>query len=307
MQYENFDWPSIHVTGTCCRTNQNSHTAFRGAGVPQGMVVCETVLEHLADSCKLPSHLLRSLNMYKEGDSTHFGTVLDSWNVTDAWNEMIVIAKFEERQKSIELFNKQNKWKKRGLSMLPTKYGMSFTVKSMNQAAALVHCYLDGSVLVSHGGIEMGQGLHTKVIQITARALGIPHQFVRIVETNTACVANAMPSAGSMSTDLYGMAVLNACEIIKNRLKIYFERANPSTSWREILGMAYTDRVNLSAQGFYIVPEATCSGFDFELDTDKNEERGTPFNYFTQGVACTEVELDCLSGGILIYYILIRR
>lgn len=178
---------------------------------------------------------------------------------------------------------------------MPTKYGINFTAKFMNQGGALVHIYLDGTVLVTHGGTEMGQGLFTKTIQVAANVFHIPHEMVHVNETATDKVPNASPTAGSMSTDLYGMAVLNACEQIEARLKPYREK-NPTGTWKELITAAYFDRVNLSAQGFYVVPSERC-GYDWRATNVKdNSERGCPFNYFTQGVACTEVEIDCLSG-----------
>jgi xanthine dehydrogenase/oxidase len=169
----------------------------------------------------------------------------------------------------------------------------------MNQGGALVNVYTDGTVLVSHGGMEMGQGLHTKVIQITARALGIAHEMVHISETNTSNVPNAIATAGSMGTDLYGMAVLNACEQINSRLQPVKEAMPETSTWPEIVNSAYFQRINLSAQGFYKVPTERC-GYDWNMQlegtsAEENAKRGHPFNYFTQGAACTEVEIDCLT------------
>ena len=161
-----------------------------------------------------------------------------------------------------------------------------------------MNVYTDGTVLVSHGGMEMGQGLHTKVSQIAARALGIGHELVHISETNTSNVPNAIATAGSMGTDLYGMAVLNACEQINDRLQPVKE-SMPTASWAEVVNSAYFQRINLSAQGFYTVPTERC-GYDWNMSLDgtsveENQKRGHPFNYFTQGAACTEVEVDCLT------------
>ena len=166
------------------------------------------------------------------------------------------------------------------------------------QGGALVNVYTDGTVLVSHGGMEMGQGLHTKVIQITARALGISHELVHISETNTSNVPNSIATAGSMGTDLYGMAVLNACEQINARLQPVKD-SMPGSSWAEIVNSAFFQRINLSAQGFYQVPTKRC-GYDWSMvlantTVEENQKRGHPFNYFTQGAACTEVEIDCLT------------
>lgn len=177
--------------------------------------------------------------------------------------------------------------------MMPTKFGVSFTATFFNQAGALVHVYTDGTVLVTHGGTEMGQGLHTKVIQIAARALGIPLTDVDIRESATDTVPNASPTAASASSDLYGMAVLSACEQIKLRLRPYLEKHNGN--WKGAVNAAYFDRVDLSAHGFYKTP-----GISYDWKNPKNTERGMPFNYFTYGAAATEVEIDVLTGDMRI-------
>lgn len=157
-----------------------------------------------------------------------------------------------------------------------------------------MHVYTDGSVLVAHGGTEMGQGLFTKVIQCAAQTFGISEKFIVTTESATNTVPNASPSAASLSTDLYCMAVMDACEIIKKRLESVRER-NPGCDWPTLVNKAYFERVDLSAHGFYAIHTERC-GFDFDKKCDTNAERGFPFNYFTMGVACTEVEIDCLTG-----------
>lgn len=152
-------------------------------------------------------------------------------------------------------FNKTHKWKKRGLSIIPTKFGISFTALFLNQAGALVHIYHDGSVLVAHGGTEMGQGLHTKMCMVAAEALGVPLDNVFISETATNTVVNTSPTAASASSDLNGYAILNACEQLNERLKPYREKLGPKATLKELAHAAYFDRVNLSAQGHYKTPE----------------------------------------------------
>lgn len=295
-----YHWPALRTRGTMCRTNQPSNTAFRGFGGPQGMLMCETVVEHLATKAGLSAQTMREVNLYEEGQHTHYGQPIEAFNVPFAWQQVLADAKVAERQAAIDTFNRENKWKKRGLCVLPTKYGLNYTAKFMNQGGALVNVYTDGTVLVSHGGMEMGQGLHTKVIQITARALGIAHELVHISETNTSNVPNAIATAGSMGTDMYGMAVLNACEQINARLQPVKDSMPDASPWPAVVNSAYFQRINLSAQGFYKVPTERC-GYDWNLaleDTsvEENQKRGHPFNYFTQGAACTEVEVDCLTG-----------
>jgi len=290
-----YKWPAFRARGTLCRTNQPTHTAFRGFGGPQGMMLTEMALQHLASAAGIDIDTMRERNLYAEGDVTHFGQRLEAFHVPALWQQIKTTAMLAERRAAISTFNTENRWKKRGLAVLPTKFGINFTAKFMNQGGALVHVYVDGTVLISHGGTEMGQGLHTKMIQIAARSFGIPDTQCHIMETATNAVANSSPTAASMSTDLYGMAVLDACEQILERLKPVRAKLAADATWASLINAAFFDRINLSAQGFYAVATERC-GYDWGLSTDDNSQRGQPFNYFTQGVACTEVEIDCLTG-----------
>ncbi|CAN0411520.1 unnamed protein product [Pylaiella littoralis] len=290
-----YRWPALRVKGLVCKTNQASHTAFRGFGGPQGMLVTETMMDHLASSLDMDPSQLRARNLYKPGEPTHFGQPLEAWNVPDAWSDMERWANIGRRRKEVDDFNAANRYRKRGLSVIPTKFGICFTAGFLNQGGALVHVYLDGTVLVSHGGTEMGQGLHTKVCQVVANEFGIDVEKVHISETATDRVPNSSPTAASMSTDLYGMAALDACEQITERLKPVVAGLPEGSPFSTVVTAAYFQRVNLSAQGFYTVPAARC-GYNFDMETANNRERGFPFNYFTQGVAASEVEVDCLTG-----------
>lgn len=187
----------------------------------------------------------------------------------------------------VDEFNKTHKWKKRGLSLIPTKFGISFTALFMNQAGALVHIYHDGSILVAHGGTEMGQGLHTKMTMVAAEALGVPLEDVLISETATNTVANTSATAASASSDLNGYAIWDACQQLNERLKPYREKLGPSSSMKQLAHAAYFDRVNLSANGFYKTPDI---GYDWGSNT------GQMYFYFTQGTAIAEVEIDTLTG-----------
>ncbi|KAL8025039.1 putative CO dehydrogenase flavoprotein domain superfamily [Plasmopara halstedii] len=287
--------PNLRCNGTLCRTNLPTNTAFRGFGGPQGLFIAETYIDHIARTLKLFPEEIRSRNMYIEGQTTHFGQILEDFNLRSLWQQTIDRSDFTTKRKEVEAFNQRNRWKKRGIAILPTKFGISFTSKFMNQGGSLVHVYADGSVLVSHGGVEMGQGLHTKVIQVVALAFGIPHEQVHIEETSTNKVPNSQPSAASMSTDMYGMATLDACEQILERLAPIRERLGPNASFSDVTNAAYFERVNMSAQGFYVVPKERC-GYDFSKSVAENVKGGTAFNYFTTGVACTVVELDVLTG-----------
>jgi len=173
------------------------------------------------------------------------------------------------------------------MAMVPTKFGIAFGVKFLNQGGSLVHVYKDGSVLITHGGVEMGQGLHTKTAQIAADTFGIPLSEVHHSETSTKTVANTSPTAASISSDIYGMAVLKACQAITDRLKPIRESMSPGSTFKQIIHKAYIERIDLSAHGFYIIPDL---GFDWNTLT------GRLYNYFTYGVSCSEVEIDVLTG-----------
>lgn len=286
-------FPTARVMGRTCKTHMPSHTAYRGFGGPQGMIVAEQILEKAAIQLGIPADVLRFRNLVQEGQSTHYGELLNNVTIRKMWEEVIRSSQVTARSKQIEAFNAQNRFRKRGLAMVPTKYGINFGIKWMNQAGALVHVYTDGSVLVSHGGVEMGQGLNTKMIQVAAHTLGVPVHRVHIEETATDKVPNASPTAASASTDLYGGAVQDACDQLNARLKPYRESMPEGSTFNDIITKAFFDRVSLSAAGFYTVPRA---GYDWDMVTDNNRERGEPFNYYTYGMCVSEVELDTLCG-----------
>lgn len=285
--------PNVRLHGYMCLTNTSSNTAFRGFGGPQGLMVAEAYMVHLASALKMSPEELRIKNTYApEGDVTHFRQLLEKCPLQRMWHELYASSDFERRSKEIQEFNRSNRWRKRGIAQLPTKFGISFTAKFFNQAGALVNVYTDGTVLITHGGTEMGQGLHTKILQIAAKALNVPMSAVTFRETGTDTVPNASPTAASASSDIYGMAILNACEQIMGRLKPYLEKAKGD--FKSAVNTAYFDRCDLSAHGFYATPGI---GYDWSLPDD---QRGKPFNYFTYGAACAEVEIDVLTGDMRI-------
>nr|XP_060610128.1 xanthine dehydrogenase/oxidase [Anolis sagrei ordinatus] len=281
-----YNIPNIRGIGKVCKTNLSSNTAFRGFGGPQGMMVAECWISDIALKCGLPAEEVRKLNLYHEGDLTHFNQKLEGFTLRRCWEECVKNSEYQARRKHIDEFNRQNRWKKRGMAIIPTKFGISFTIPFLNQAGALIHVYTDGAVLLTHGGTEMGQGLHTKMIQVASRTLGIPTSKIYISETSTNTVPNTSPTAASVSTDINGMAVLNACQTIVKRLEP-IRSANPKGSWEDWVLAAYQNCVSLSATGFYRIP-------DLDYDPEKNE--GRAFAYFSYGVACSEVEIDCLTG-----------
>jgi xanthine dehydrogenase/oxidase len=281
--------PNIHVRGRVAKTNTVSNTAFRGFGGPQGMFIAETYMEEVADQLNIPVEKLREINMYSPESNmiTHYNQELKDWYVPLMYKQVQESSAYEQRRTEIQEWNKTHKWNKRGLALIPTKFGISFTALFLNQAGALVHIYHDGSILIAHGGTEMGQGLHTKMIMIAAEALGVPLSSVFIAETATNTVANASSTAASASSDLNGYAIFNACEQLNKRLQPFREKLGPDATMKEIAHAAYFDRVNLSAQGFYKTPDI---GYVW------GENTGQMFFYFTQGVAAAEVEIDTLTG-----------
>ncbi|KAJ3673000.1 hypothetical protein LUZ60_006374 [Juncus effusus] len=278
--------PNIRVRGQVCFTNYPSNTAFRGFGAPQGMVVAENWVQRVAVEVGKSPEEIRELNFHEEGWETHYGQLVQNCTLKAVWDELKSSCKFTEKRKETDEFNRKNRWRKRGIAMIPTKFGISFTAKHMNQAGALVQVYTDGTVLVTHGGVEMGQGLHTKIAQIAASCFGIPLSSVFISETSTDKVPNASPTAASASSDMYGAAVLNACEQIMERMKPIACK-NSHKSFAELVQMCYFERIDLSAHGFYVTPN-----IGFDLKTGK----GNPFNYYTYGAAFAEVEIDALTG-----------
>lgn len=268
------------------RTNLPSNTAFRGFGGPQGMLVGECLVRDVANATGIDYLEIQRMNMYQENDFTHFNQQLKDISSTRCFEEVQNSAKFQERKLAVEKFNTQNRWRKRGISLVNTMFGIAFTAPHLNQSGALVHVYVDGSVLLSHGGVEMGQGLHIKMIQVASTALKIPIERIHIQETATDKVPNTSPTAASTGSDLNGMAVLAACDVIYNRLEPY-RKANPEDNWDQWVSKAYFDRVSLSTTGFYATP-------DLNYNPDTNS--GNAFNYFTYGSSISEVEVDCLTG-----------
>ncbi|PNY28942.1 Xanthine dehydrogenase [Tolypocladium capitatum] len=282
-----YDIPNVFVRGRICKTNTVSNTAFRGFGGPQGMFIAETYMEEIADRLGMPVETLREINFYKPHGITHFNQMIEDWHVPLMYRQVQDESFYADRRAMVDQFNDKHKWRKRGLALIPTKFGISFTALFLNQAGALVHIYHDGSILVAHGGTEMGQGLHTKLTQIAAQALSVPLDNVFISETATNTVPNASATAASASSDLNGYAIYNACKQLNERLAPYREKLGPGATMKELAHAAYFDRVNLSAQGFYKTPDI---GYSW------GENKGKMFFYFTQGVAAAEVEVDTLTG-----------
>ncbi|KAG0207400.1 hypothetical protein BGX28_001339 [Mortierella sp. GBA30] len=276
--------PNVRAVGRCCRTNIHSNTAFRGFGTPQGNLITETFMTEIAEQLGISQEEFREINFSKEGQLTHYNQKLVDYHLTKGYMQLKTKANYDVRKAAVSEFNKQSRWRKRGISLIPMRYGIGFSALHLNQAGALIHIYHDGSVLLSHGGVEMGQGLHTKMIQVCAECLRIPIEIIHTVDASTDRVANATPTAASFSSDLNGMAIKHACDQINERLDPYRLKG---LSWKETVHQAYFDRVNLSANGFYKAPDM---GYDWDTNS------GQLYFYYTLGVAISEVEVDLLTG-----------
>ncbi|HET7689968.1 MAG TPA: molybdopterin cofactor-binding domain-containing protein [Nocardioidaceae bacterium] len=281
---ENAYWiPHIRVEGRVAKTNKTSQTAFRGFGGPQGMLVIEDILGRCAPLLGVEAEELRRRNLYDAGQTTPYGqTVRHPERLHRAWQQVVVQSDFEARTSDIAAFNACHAHTKRGLAITPVKFGISFNFTAFNQAGALVHVYKDGSVLINHGGTEMGQGLHTKMLQVAATTLGVPLTQVRLAPTRTDKVPNTSATAASSGADLNGAAVKNACDQILARI------AHLEGTWEERVQAAYFARIQLWAAGFY-----KTEGLTWDLPT----MTGSPFKYFAYGVAAAEVEVDGFTGA----------
>lgn len=210
--------PNVKLVSYRCKTNTVSNTAFRGFGAPQASFCIENIIDNISNFLKVDAYKIRYLNLYQKNNITHFGMKIKDNVINDIFNKLINSSNYKKRRKEIEKFNQSNKYIKKGLAITPAKFGISFTTTHLNQGGALVHIYTDGSIHLNHGGVEMGQGLMTKIAQITANSFGIKINNIKITSTNTEKVANTSASAASASTDINGAAVLNAINKIKDNL-----------------------------------------------------------------------------------------
>uniref|UniRef100_A0A8C3GZU5 Aldehyde oxidase 1 n=1 Tax=Corvus moneduloides TaxID=1196302 RepID=A0A8C3GZU5_CORMO len=278
--------PNLRCWACVCKTNLPSNTAFRGFGFPQSGLVTETWITDVADKTGLLPEKIKEINMYKKNEQTHFKQKLDPQNLIRCWNECMEKSAYYSRRTTINELNKENYWKKRGIAIVPMKFPFGLGTPYLSQAAALVHIYTDGSVLLTHGGIEMGQGIHTKMIQVASRELNIPMSCIHFCETSTTTVPNACASVGSAGTDVNGMAVKDACQTLLKRLQPIIKK-NPTGTWNDWIKEAFKQSVSLSATGYF-------RGYNEYMDWEKGE--GQPFTYFLYGAACSEVEINCLTG-----------
>ncbi len=299
--------PHVQVVGHRYRTNTVSNTAFRGFGGPQGMIAMETVVDGIARATGLDTLTVRKRNLYHEdaGQLTPYHQEIHHFTIPQIIAQLEHDSGYWQRREEITAFNRQSHVLKRGLALTPVKFGISFTVKHLNQAGALVHVYTDGSVHLNHGGTEMGQGLYTKVRQIVADVFGLDTGRVGVSSTRTDKVPNTSPTAASSGTDLNAMAARDAARRIRSRL-IEFARKQYGVEAGEVLfsashvrigdqdvpfetlvNQAWLNRIQLSATGFYRTPE---------IHYDRETGSGRPFFYFANGAAVSEVVIDTLTG-----------
>jgi len=281
--------PNISARGYLCKTNLPPSNYMRGAGRPPAAFIAEHWIRAVADFLNVSAAEIQQLNIYQPGALSVVNVSIEA-SLGRCLNDVLKQSCYQMELQHVIEFNSKSKYVKRGIDVVPVKFGPVLPTFLM-QAAALVHIYLDGSVLISHGGVESGQGLHTKMIQIASRSLDVSIDLIHISETASNLVANAVVTAGSLGSDLFGGAVLNACEILFERLKPYRHKY-PDSTWRELINAAYTDRVNLSCFGFYKCPHST--GFDWQSLT------GHFCSYYTYGAAVVQVEVDCLTGNYVV-------
>ena len=290
-----------------CRTNTVSNTAFRGFGAPQAVLAIEYVIDEVGRRVGCDPLLIRRQHFYGPSpqDITHYRMQIEDNVIERLTDELTVSSGYHARRVAVDAFNDGHSVLKRGLAIVPVKFGISFTQTFLNQAGALLHIYEDGSVMLNHGGTEMGQGLHTKVAQVVARELGIGLSAVQTTAADTSKVPNTSPTAASASSDLNGKAAEAAAHTLKNRLRSYaaerygvaldaiefhdavVDFGNERITFGELVADAYRARVSLSATGFYRTPE---------IDFDEATFTGRPFYYFVYGAAVCEVLLDTLTG-----------
>ncbi len=318
----------VAITSYRCKLNTQSHTAFRGFGGPQGMIVTEAILGDIARHLALDPLAVRLRNLYSDEpvvapdqasgnaqpdvaqptarrNTTHYGMQVEGNILQPLLSKLELSTQYQKRLEAISSWNASHNILKRGIAITPVKFGISFTATLFNQAGALVHVYLDGSVQVNHGGVEMGQGLNTKVAQIVADELGVPLHKVLATASDTGKVPNASATAASAGTDLNGRAAQIAARHVRDNLAAFvgeldglgagsvtFKNAQvitPKTtrSFDEVVKAAYANRIQLWSDGFYRTPK---------IHYDKATLTGRPFYYFAYGAACTEVAIDTLTG-----------
>jgi len=309
--------PNMMVLARVWKTNLPSNTAFRGFGGPQGMAAIEAIIDRIARYLKKDTLDIRCTNFYgiETNNITHYGQKIENNRLFVIYDQLMKTSEYYKRRSEVNNFNATHEFIKKGLACTPIKFGISFTTTYLNQAGALVNVYTDGTVLVNHGGTEMGQGLHTKIQQIAASEFGISLGRVKVNVTNTSKVPNTSATAASSGTDLNGAAVKNAIDILKSRIaeemtKVFseknpsnptiqnnilfqednvFDSVNPERSMKfdEAMNLMRLRQISLSSTGYYRTPE---------IGWDKKKGWGKPFYYYSFGMCVSEILLDILTG-----------
>jgi xanthine dehydrogenase large subunit len=299
--------PNSEVTVYSCKTNLPPNTAFRGFGAPQGMFVIEAAIAKAANELNIPARVIQKINLLKENDEFQYGQKASGVNIGICYQTVDKLYDIERIEREINNFNSNNILVKKGMAIMPVCFGVSFTKTPMNQARALVHIYQDGSVGISTGAIEMGQGVNTKMAQVASRVLSIDIKRIKPESTNTSRVANTSPTAASSGSDLNGNALVITCNGLLKRLKetasdllkcsadeitllnevVYRSGQKTQILWEKLIETAFLDRVCLTENGHYATPV---------INFDKTKEKGHPFAYHVYGTAIVTITLDCLRG-----------
>lgn len=297
---------SASILGLRCKTHTVSNTAFRGFGGPQGMMAIEAIVEDIARVLGKDPVDVRKANLYQPArDETPYGQTIEQHLLEDLISRLEQSSDYRARREAIKTFNQSHSVLKKGLALTPVKFGISFTAKHLNQAGALLQIYTDGTLLINHGGTEMGQGLYTKVQQVVARAFGLSVERVQVSSTRTDKVPNTSPTAASSGTDLNGMAAQDACDRIKADLLVFAEQhfqvapkavrfennrvylGEESQAFEDFIKSAYLNRVPLFSTGYYRTPK---------IHYDRTSAKGQPFLYYANGAAVSEVTVDTDTG-----------
>ncbi|MBC8321635.1 MAG: molybdopterin-dependent oxidoreductase [Bacteroidetes bacterium] len=300
--------PNVKATVYTCKTNLPPNTAFRGFGAPQGIFVIEAAINHASNKLNIPAREIQKINLLKENDEFPYGQAAKDVELTRIWNTAQNNFNISKLEKEVSAFNNSNELKRRGISLTPITFGISFTNTMMNHARALVHIYQDGSIGISTGAVEMGQSVNTKMVQIAAKVLSVVPERIKIESTNTTRVANTSPTAASSTADLNGKAVQQACDALLKRLKstaaanlkvkedmihlrdeaVFIDNEKTSLTWEQLVWKAFANRVSLTENCHYSTPK---------IYFNKAKGKGHPFSYHVYGLAITTVTVDCISGS----------
>lgn len=298
--------PNVKATAYSCRTNLPPNTAFRGFGGPQGIFVIESAIAHVAEALNISASAIQEKNLLKTGDEFPYGQKAES-EANECWSKADELYEIEKLRAETEEYNRNNSIDKKGMAVTPICFGISFTKTLMNQARALVHIYTDGSISVSTGAVEMGQGVNTKMLQVAARVFSVDSTRIKLHSTNTYRIANTSPSAASATADLNGKATEMACVELLKRLKsvaaeelavtadkidirdewVYADGKKTELNWNKLVSATYIRRISLSEHAHYTPPT---------IHFDASKEKGHPFAYHVYGTAITLVTIDCLRG-----------